>query len=220
MQEAKWDEPIGELWYPSVTLDAFPASSPIAPHPWRRILCSHTSAVNACAAHPTKPHVYASGGASGEAFVWHAGARAPLGHAPITTTAGPITAVQFSPCGAHLVLGHGNGRVEVHSQGRRLLHRVAACGGRVTDLKFAPAGSAAPVLAAAGSDCAIALLAPAQGYHVYARCCGHAAAVAHLDFSADGRVLRSVCAACEARPALHHSRMPAVPDTAPDFARQ
>lgn len=216
LQAAQFGQPVAELWYPSATRDAFPDSPPPAPHAWRRLLCSHTSAVNACAAHPLKPHVYASAGASGEAHIWHAGTRAPLGRAPIVAERGPVTALQFDPSGAHLALGLGSGTVEVYSQQRRLLHRVAACAGRITDLKYAgarspPAGelggrgnaAAGAVLAAGSSDCSVALLAVAQGYRVYARCRGHAAAVAHLDFSADGRTLRSVCSACEvlSRPA-------------------
>lgn len=208
LQAAQFDQPVAELWYPSATRDAFPDSPPLVPYAWRRLLCSHTSAVNACATHPLKPHVYASAGASGEAHIWHAGTGAPLGRTPIVTARGPVTALQFDPSGAHLALGLGSGTVEVYSQGRRRLHSVPACAGRVTDLKYARAPALAGergrrdvatgvVLAAGSSDGSVALLAAEQGYRVYVRCRGHAAAVAHLDFSVDGSTLRSMCSACE-----------------------
>eukprot|EP00892_Ulva_mutabilis_P002986 jgi/Ulvmu1/12689/UM094_0047.1 len=198
----RFDEPAAELWYPSATLDAFPTSPPVATHTWRRLLCSHTSTVNACATHPLKPHVYASAGAAGKVFLWHAGRRAPLGGGPITTAAGSVTALAFSPSGAHLALGLSSGHIDVRDQQRRQLCYIAACAGRVNDLKYAPeerstAQRSTALLAVAGSDCSVTLLAVARGYRVAARCRGHSAAVAHLDFSVDATLLRSVCSACE-----------------------
>ena len=191
---------MAELWYPSATRDAFPSSPPVATQVWRRLLCSHTSSVNACAAHPRKPHVYASGGAAGQVYLWHAGRRAPLGGGPIATAGGAVTALAFAADGAHLAVGLACGAVDVRDRGRRRVRRVAVCDGRVAALQYAPASAGgAAVLAVGGGDCSVTLLAAASGYRVCGRCRGHAAAVIQLDFSADGAVLRSVCSACEVR---------------------
>lgn len=48
-------------------------------------------------------------------------------------------------------------------------------------------------MATAGHDMVVDLYQVAQGYIHYARCRGHSATVLHLDFSSDGRVLRSTC---------------------------
>lgn len=161
----------------------------------RRLAAGHADTVYACAAHPSAAHVYATASEDGEVRVWHAGARAQLGSAIVTS--GPARSLAFSPPhGRHLAVGLLNGAIAIYGRDRTRVCERHHFQDEVGEVKYSPDGS---VLAAGSDDLAIDLYSVRNGYQRYARCRGHSAAVLHLDFSADGRVLQSSCNAYEVR---------------------
>lgn len=183
------------LLQPTAAFDAFPTSRPLAQPTMRRLASGHTATVYACAAHPSAAHVYATASDECEVRIWHAHTRAQLGSA--IATSAPARSLDFSPPqGRHLAVGLLSGAVAVYDRDRALVCERKYFGDEVGEVRYSPDGS---VLAAGSDDLAIDLYNVSSGYQRYARCRGHSAAVLHLDFSLDGRVLQSSCNAYEVR---------------------
>lgn len=162
----------------------------------------NNGAMHAVAWHPVRAALFASASDAPRVFVCDADARSVI---KTCSTGAACRSVAWSPRALrgghlhHLALGSAKGRILVLDE--ESLEPVSDLReGRhaVNDLKYNPA---ATVLAAACADRHVELYAVGGGrggrYARVARCAGHSAAVRTLDWSADGAVLQSSCAACE-----------------------
>eukprot|EP00892_Ulva_mutabilis_P007281 jgi/Ulvmu1/4925/UM203_0004.1 len=166
------------------------------------IMYGNGSAMHAVAWHPVRTAVFASASDAPRVFVCDANARSVIKTCP---TGMPCRSAAWSPRALraghmhHLALGGAKGRILVlDEESLRPITDLRDGRHAVHDLKYNPA---ATVLAAACADRHVELYAvgaaPKGQYVRVARCAGHSAAVRTLDWSADGAVLQSACAACE-----------------------
>ncbi|KAK9828859.1 hypothetical protein WJX72_002429 [[Myrmecia] bisecta] len=159
----------------------------------KRLVCGHSGNLYAVAVHPSNPDVYVTACDDNEVLVWHARQRHPLG-LPIYASAAARAVAFAEPHGHHIAVGLEDGALEVYDRKRRRIMHTRRCQHEISEVKYAPCGN---VLATASHDCVIDLYNVGKGYQCYARCRGHSATVAHLDFSTDSRILQSTCHANE-----------------------
>jgi WD40 repeat protein len=166
-----------------------------SPSPPRWIAGGHASPVAAVAVHPCCHAVFATSCRSSQVLFWHSGACAALGSAAATSAA-PCSLAFRQPDGLHLAAGLCTGTVEIFDRNRRRVVSLQhSSTGKVNAVAYCPQGR---VLATAGDDLTVSLFSERDGcYRRYATCRGHLAAVLSIDFTTDGRVLRSSCKACQ-----------------------
>ena len=97
----------------------------------------------------------------------------------------------------HLAVGLVNGGVKIiETEKFEIIQEVKDCISGIDDLKYSPC---AQYLATASHDCVVDVYRVAadprhpRGYRHIARCVGHSATVAHVDWSADSSTLMSNC---------------------------
>lgn len=173
--------------------------------------------------HPTRPDVWASAGADRQLLLWqHGPRRTPVQRA---TLPAPATCLSYAPDGSLIAAGLASGSIALLKpapldwaagvDGRPVVATPEHAGrGELCDIKFAPGSGAGGGLLACGghdrvidvyrivpsSDAALARGQPtAAGVRLeqVACCRGHTGTVTHLDWSCDGTMLVSNCAARE-----------------------
>ena len=181
----------------------------------RILIAGGGSALNDVAWNPTVPQVCATIGEDGWVKLWNVEKRSQFAVRDLgagvssTKSSGGGKSLHFSPDGALLAAGLGDGRVVVMDA--RTLARVAEAqagggggapnksvgwdrgpAGRLASVKFSPDST---LLACAGADRRVHLFANVDGrFTPTATCSGHSTTVVALDWTGDSRVLRSVCA--------------------------
>jgi microtubule-associated protein-like 6 len=165
--------------------------------------------------HPLRPDVWATAGADRQLLLWQRGPR----RTPVQRAEMPVGAacLSFAPDASLLAAGLLNGGIALFTPAPLDYPATAVARAQVVttqrdgrsalcDVKFAPgSGARGGYLAAAGHDRVIDVYrietAPGPGRGVtltqVACCRGHTGTVTHLDWSADGSMLMSNCAARE-----------------------
>lgn len=162
----------------------------------------NNGALHAIAWHPVRTALFAAASDAPRVFVCDADARSVI---KTCATGTPCRSVAWSPRALrgshihHLALGGAKGRIIIlEEESLRPISDLREGRHAVNDLKYNPA---ATVLAAGCADRHVDLYAVGGGpkgrYLRIARCSGHSAAVRTLDWSVDGAVLQSACAAGE-----------------------
>ena len=183
-------------------------------------MASHFGLAASVAAHPSREGVWASCGADRQLLVCSASATMPMQRLLLPS---PAHCVAYSADGALLATGHDDGAIVVlraggggGGGGGPLPAQASGGSGAVEVISFAPSSSAAGGLVACGChDRMVRVLelrqearpGSAGGFATGAAprlqlvprfvCSGHTATATHLDWSADGSILMSNCAAHE-----------------------
>lgn len=169
----------------------------------------HADEVKGLDAHPTKEGLFATACRSDRVYLWDSTTRLELGMGELNvpSSSNEAVACAFSADGERLAVGTYDGAVVVfdlakfaggtlkllrNDKGTLPLHDRSR---EISELKYSPNNK---MLAVAGHDTMIEIFnTVGDAYTRLARCGGHSATVAHLDWSIDCRVLQSNCNARE-----------------------
>ncbi|OQR86640.1 microtubule-associated protein [Achlya hypogyna] len=148
------------------------------------------------AAHPTLPHLVATGGEDCTLRVWNSTQHELIGKVVMDT---PIKAVSFSSDGKTLAIGLGSaaqstGQLKegafavLDATTLEIIHEGRDSKQSISDIKFSPDGT---LLAIGSHDNTIYLHAVMDNYALRSKCSKSTGRITHLDFSKDSRYLRA-----------------------------
>ncbi|EQC40263.1 hypothetical protein SDRG_02167 [Saprolegnia diclina VS20] len=148
------------------------------------------------AAHPTLPHIVATGGEDCTLRVWNSTQHELIGKVVMDT---PIKAVTFSADGKSIAIGLGSasqasGQLKegafavLDATTLEILHEGRDSKQSISDIKFSPDGT---LLAIGSHDNTIYLHGVMDNYALRSKCTKSTGHITHLDFSKDSRYLRA-----------------------------
>lgn len=160
------------------------------------LLLVHAAAVNSCAVSPTGQPYFMTASEDRTIRRW---SMIDFQLEQSVSVGLRSTAVAISPDDRLYAVGHRGGKFTVWDapsppQAPRCIVKNTQRTEDVTDIKFSPDGH---LLAVSNREQSIDIYDLMKDFRRIATCIGHSGAVLHIDFSADGRFLRSSCTAGE-----------------------